>query len=84
MHTSSEGSLQVRLAPCRISLAHPPALSALHPPGTMWWRDGGGNFTVPVPGPRAQGGDRSQGFDDELRCGPPAAAAGCEEGSAFL
>ncbi|KAL4448876.1 hypothetical protein ABPG77_007593 [Micractinium sp. CCAP 211/92] len=34
--------------------------------GTMWWRDGGGNFTVPVPGPRAQGGDRSQGFDDEL------------------
>ncbi|KAL4422809.1 hypothetical protein ABPG75_009006 [Micractinium tetrahymenae] len=35
--------------------------------GTMWWRDGGGNFTIPVPGARARKDrDQSQGFEDEL------------------
>lgn len=60
------------LLSCGAAALHTPAFSRLirPPPGTMWWRDGGGNFTVPVPGPRAKHDrDRAQGFDDELRCG---------------
>lgn len=37
--------------------------------GTAWWRDGGGNFTVPVPGPRHKHeGGSAHGMDDDLRC----------------
>jgi len=40
------------------------------PAGTAWWRDGGSNFTVPVPGSRAKKEkDKALGFEDELRCG---------------
>ena len=39
-----------------------------NPAGTIWWRDGGANFTVPVPGSRAKKvEDKALGFDDELR-----------------
>lgn len=42
-----------------------------HPPsraGETWWRDGGSNFTVPVPGARAQKAeDSALRFEDELR-----------------
>lgn len=35
--------------------------------GTRWWRDGGGNFSVPVPGSRVKAEkDRALGFEDEL------------------
>jgi hypothetical protein len=36
--------------------------------GEHWWRDNGGNFTVPLPGSRQQKTrDRTHSFDDELR-----------------
>lgn len=38
------------------------------PAGTAWWRDGGGNFTIPVPGSRTKKErDNALGFEDELR-----------------
>ena len=44
------------------------------PAGETWWRDAGGNFTVPVPGVRnKQDKASARGFEDELRWG---AAAG--------
>lgn len=33
----------------------------------MWWKDGGGNFKVPVPGPKKESRrDSHHGFEDEL------------------
>lgn len=40
-------------------------------PGERWWRDGGSDFTVPVPGARKlpKVKDNAIGvFEDELRC----------------
>ncbi len=38
------------------------------PAGNQWWRDGGSDFTVPVPGARAKKEkDNALHFDEELR-----------------
>jgi hypothetical protein len=54
-------------AAAAIAVAQPLSLPPLNA-GEHWWRDNGGNFTVPLPGSRQQKTrDRTHSFDDELR-----------------
>ena len=72
--------------PCWEHEQAPPPPPAL-PAGTAWWRDGGNNFTVPLPGPRAAPKkDPASAFEDELSriivdCEVGGAQAGAREES---
>lgn len=52
----------------RQELSQPPCSAAPLPAGERWWKDGAGNFSVPVPGPKKAEHRKGSlgGFEDEL------------------
>lgn len=72
-YTSPDSNLPIQPCCAQPSLPESQPLPAplrprARPAGNQWWRDGGSDFTVPVPGARAKKEkDNALGFEDELR-----------------